>query len=82
MGRSPVELIRERGLIQVSDAEQMEAWVELAIQQLPKAASDFQSGNDRALGPLVGAVRKASGGVANPDLASRLLRERLGRGGE
>ena len=82
LGRSPVELIRERGLIQVSDAEQMEAWVELAIQQLPKAASDFQSGNDRALGPLVGAVRKASGGVANPDLASRLLRERLGRGGE
>ncbi len=82
LGRSPVELIRERGLIQVSDAEQMDAWVGLAIQQLPKAASDFQSGNDRALGPLVGAVRKASGGVANPDLASRLLRERLGRGGE
>ena len=81
-GRSPVELIKERGLIQVSDAEQMQAWVDLAIQQLPKAASDFQSGNDRALGPLVGAVRKASGGVANPDLASRLLRERLGRVGE
>jgi aspartyl-tRNA(Asn)/glutamyl-tRNA(Gln) amidotransferase subunit B len=81
VGRLPVDLIRERGLVQVSDTEQMEAWVDLAIQQLPKAAADYQSGNDRALGPLVGAVRKASGGAANPDLASRLLRERLGRGG-
>ena len=80
VGRLPVDLIRERGLVQVSDTEQMEAWVDLAIQQLPKAAADYQSGNDRALGPLVGAVRKASGGAANPDLASRLLRERLGRG--
>ncbi|MDA8395727.1 MAG: Asp-tRNA(Asn)/Glu-tRNA(Gln) amidotransferase subunit GatB [Candidatus Dormibacteraeota bacterium] len=79
--RSPVNLIKERGLTQVSDAAQMEEWVGAAIRQLPKAASDFQAGNDRALGPLVGAVRKASGGVANPDLASRLLRERLGRGG-
>ena len=79
-GRAPAELVRERGLVQVSDAAQMAAWVDDALSALPKAAADFKAGNDRALGPLVGAVRKASGGVANPDLASRLLRERLGRG--
>ncbi len=81
-GASPAALVAERGLAQVSDAAQMDAWVDDALRQLPKAAADFQAGAERALGPLVGAIRKASGNRANPDLAARLLRERLARPGE
>ena len=43
------------------------------------AASDYQSGNLRALDRLVGAVMAMSKGKANPKLVSQLLRERLSR---
>lgn len=80
-GASPADLVAERGLGQVSDGGILSEWAEAAIRQLPRAAADFQSGNERALGPLVGSVLKASGGKANPKLADEILRRLLPRPG-
>ncbi|MFN2465147.1 MAG: Asp-tRNA(Asn)/Glu-tRNA(Gln) amidotransferase subunit GatB [Candidatus Dormibacteria bacterium] len=70
-------LIEARGMRQVSDSSQLHVWVEAAIAAQPQAAEDFRSGNDRAVGRLVGAVMQASGGKANGPMVSEMLRQKL-----
>jgi len=70
-------LIESRGLRQVTDSSQLEAWVDAAIAAQPQAAEDFRGGNDRAVGRLVGAVMQASGGTAAGPAVSDLLRQKL-----
>ncbi|MFN2581167.1 MAG: Asp-tRNA(Asn)/Glu-tRNA(Gln) amidotransferase subunit GatB, partial [Candidatus Dormibacteria bacterium] len=77
-GGDPEAIVRQRGLAQVSDEGEIAAAVERAIEENPEAAADFRGGVEKALGRLVGAVMKATGGKAKPDVVNRLLRERLG----
>jgi aspartyl-tRNA(Asn)/glutamyl-tRNA(Gln) amidotransferase subunit B len=62
---------------QVSDAGELETWVDAAIAAQPQAASDVRAGNERAIGRLVGEVMKLSGGKANGPAVSALLKEKL-----
>jgi aspartyl-tRNA(Asn)/glutamyl-tRNA(Gln) amidotransferase subunit B len=72
------EVIAARGMEQVSDSSQLEAWVDEALATEPQAAADFQAGNERAIGRLVGAVMRVSDGKANGPAVSELLRKKLG----
>jgi aspartyl-tRNA(Asn)/glutamyl-tRNA(Gln) amidotransferase subunit B len=76
-GRAPGELVRERGLAQVSDEARLAEVVERVIAENPRAAADFRSGKQQALGALLAGVREATGGSANMRLASDILRRRL-----
>ena len=52
----------------------MEAWIDEAIAAQPQAADDVRNGKDAAIGRLVGAVMKASGGQADAkDVRDRLF---------
>jgi len=73
----PEELAREHNLIQVSDEGALDAWCDQAIEAEPKAAEDVRGGNMKAIGRLVGAVMKLSGGQANPKAVQSKLREKL-----
>jgi aspartyl-tRNA(Asn)/glutamyl-tRNA(Gln) amidotransferase subunit B len=63
------EIAESKNLLQVSD--------EGAIAASQKAVEDIKSGNDKAIGFLVGQIMKKSQGKANPALAQKLIRERL-----
>ncbi|MHB8332717.1 MAG: Asp-tRNA(Asn)/Glu-tRNA(Gln) amidotransferase subunit GatB [Candidatus Dormibacteria bacterium] len=78
-GVSPADLIRERGLIQVSDSGEIAALVDQVLAENAQAAADYQAGKDQALGALVGEVMARSGRKANPKVVNKLLRERLPR---
>jgi aspartyl-tRNA(Asn)/glutamyl-tRNA(Gln) amidotransferase subunit B len=80
-GRGPEEIVRERGLVQVQDTDQIRTWVRSVIEENPGPAADFRAGREKAIGRLVGAVMKASRGKANPQLVNEVLREELTRGG-
>jgi aspartyl-tRNA(Asn)/glutamyl-tRNA(Gln) amidotransferase subunit B len=69
--------IEARGLAQVSDTAQLEAWVDEALAAEPQAAADFRAGNERAVGRLVGAVMRVSGGKANGPAVNAILRRKL-----
>ena len=69
--------IEARGMAQVSDRAQLEAWVDEALAVEPQAAADFRTGNERAVGRLVGAVMRVSGGKANGPAVNAILREKL-----
>ncbi len=68
------------GVLQVRDDSALDGWVDAAIASNEQAASDVKAGKMAAIGRLVGAVMKQSGGRANAkDAQSRLL-QRLGGG--
>ncbi|MFA5160226.1 MAG: Asp-tRNA(Asn)/Glu-tRNA(Gln) amidotransferase subunit GatB [Candidatus Omnitrophota bacterium] len=71
-------IVKEKGLTQVSDTGLIEKAVEKAIAANPAAVVEFKAGKQKALGALVGAVMKETGGKANPQLANEILRRKLG----
>jgi len=67
------------GLMQVRDEGRLAAWCDQAIAAQPQAAVDFRAGKQAAMGRLVGAAMKASGGQADAKAARAMLTERLGK---
>jgi aspartyl-tRNA(Asn)/glutamyl-tRNA(Gln) amidotransferase subunit B len=76
-GGPAAETVAKLGLAQVSDEPQLSAWVKQALAANPKAAADLKSGNERAMGAIVGAVMKLSQGKANPVIVNRLIKESI-----
>ncbi len=76
-GESAKQLVDERGLGQVSDTDAIRAACEAAIVAQPAAAQDFKSGNDKAIGRLIGETMKALGGRGDPALVRKVLIELL-----
>ena len=77
-GADPETVVTERGLEQISDSGELEKIVEKAIADNPKPAEQVRSGNEKAIGALVGAVMKETKGRADGGEVTRLLREQLG----
>jgi len=75
-GGDPAEIVKSRGLQQVTDLAQIEAVVDKVIASNPAQVEKVQS-NIRVLGWFVGQVMKATRGKANPKAVNRLLRSRL-----
>ena len=80
-GAAPEDIVRERGLRQVSDTSALESWVDEAIAENPGPVEQYRGGKEGILGFLVGRVMMKSGGSANPKLVNELLRARLSDGG-
>jgi len=76
-GKDPEVIVKEKGLVQISDEGQIAAIIDEVIANNPKSAEDFKAGKEKAIGFLVGQVMKATKGKANPGLVNKLLREKL-----
>jgi aspartyl-tRNA(Asn)/glutamyl-tRNA(Gln) amidotransferase subunit B len=76
-GCGAAEVVAQLGLAQVSDEAQLAAWVKAALAANAQAAADLKSGQERAVGALVGAVMKLSKGKANPVIVNRLIQESI-----
>ena len=72
-GKSPATIVEEKGLSQVSDSGELEAFCREAIEANPGPADDFRNGKEAALNFLKGQVMKASRGKANPQMVGELL---------
>ncbi len=77
-GGDPAKLVESEGLAQISDSSELEAMVDAAIEAEPEAAEQVRSGNQKAIGRLVGAVMKESKGRADGGAVTKLIHERLG----
>lgn len=75
-GADAAAIIAEKGLRQISDEDELIKVIDQVIAENPEPVADFRSGKERALGFLVGQVMRLTRGQANPQLASKLLRER------
>jgi aspartyl-tRNA(Asn)/glutamyl-tRNA(Gln) amidotransferase subunit B len=79
-GKAPGDIVKEKGLLQVSDAGALEGFIEEAIAKNPKSVADFKAGNDAAINFLKGQVMKLSKGKANPQLVGEILLHKLKNG--
>ena len=75
--KEPVLLVKELGLEQVSDNEELERIVEEALIGEKDNIEKFQSGSDRVLGYFVGKCLKATKGKGNPKVINDLLIKKL-----
>ncbi len=76
-GKTADAIVKEKGLTQVSDTGLIEKAVEKAIASNPTAVAEFKAGKQKALGALVGAVMKETGGKANPKVVNEILARKL-----
>ena len=71
------ELAERHGLLQVRDDAALERWCDEAIAAQPQAAADVRAGKGAAIGRIVGAVMKASGGKADAKAVNEMLMRKL-----
>ena len=78
-GGDAAQIVKEKGLVQVSDSGQLLTWVNEALDNNPKSIEDYKNGRDRAIGFLVGQIMKASKGQANPQMINKMLLEEIAK---
>ncbi|WP_022978326.1 Asp-tRNA(Asn)/Glu-tRNA(Gln) amidotransferase subunit GatB [Nevskia ramosa] len=71
------EIIKAKGLVQVTDESAIIAAIDDVIAKNPQQLADYRGGKDKLYGFFVGQAMKATQGKANPDALNRLLKERL-----
>jgi aspartyl-tRNA(Asn)/glutamyl-tRNA(Gln) amidotransferase subunit B len=76
-GGDPAEIVERDGLAQISDSGELESIVAAAVEANPEAAEQIRSGNQKAIGAIVGAVMKETKGRADGGEVNRLIKEKL-----
>lgn len=76
-GKKPAEIVKEKGLEQVSDTSALQTIVDGVVANNQKSITDYKNGKTNALGFLVGQCMKASKGKGNPALMKEMLSKYL-----
>jgi aspartyl-tRNA(Asn)/glutamyl-tRNA(Gln) amidotransferase subunit B len=77
-GREASEIVKEKGLQQVSDEGEIGTVIDGILKAHVKQVEEYRQGKEKVFGFFVGAVMKATKGKANPKLVNELLRKKLG----
>ncbi len=75
---NPQEVVREKGLAQISDTTALEAVVKEVLAANEKSVADYKNGKSNALGYLVGQCMRASKGQGNPTIMRDILLSLIG----
>jgi aspartyl-tRNA(Asn)/glutamyl-tRNA(Gln) amidotransferase subunit B len=73
---SPRDIARRHGLVRISEHEVLDKLIESVFREFPDAVRDAQT-DAKAVHYLVGQLMKKTEGRADPQLANKLIRERL-----
>ena len=76
-GADPDLVVKEKNLLQVSDAGELLTIVQRIIADNPGQVEQFRAGKSKVLGFFVGQLMKETKGKANPQLANELFSKEL-----
>lgn len=76
-GKQPIDIIKEKGLEQVSDTSEIEAEIDKILAKNEENVKLYRSGKTNVFGFFVGEVMKAMKGKANPKIINEILRKKL-----
>ena len=76
-GTAPSEIVKEKGLVQITDASAIEKIVDDVIAANPRQLEQYRAGKTALIGFFVGQVIKMSGGKANPQTVNDILKKKL-----
>lgn len=76
-GKTPEEIVKEKGLTQITDTGAIESIIDEIMTANPASVADYRGGKEKLFGFFVGQVMKASKGQASPEVVNELLRKKL-----
>jgi len=76
-GKTPEQIVREKGLTQVSDEGALDKIIDDVMAKNPQQLAQYRGGKEAVFGFFVGQVMKESGGKANPGKVNELLKRKL-----
>ena len=74
---SPDEIVAKKGLIQVTDINEIEIIIDQILNENMDKVVDYNSGKTKLIGFFVGEAMKLSNGKANPKMLNEVLTKRL-----
>jgi len=77
-GKRASDIVSEKELGQISDADKLEETTKQVIANNAKAVTDYRAGKQQAIAFLTGQVMRATRGRANPSLVREILIRELG----
>jgi aspartyl-tRNA(Asn)/glutamyl-tRNA(Gln) amidotransferase subunit B len=77
-GGDPQRIVEQQGLAAMDDSGELDSIVQQAIDADPAAVEQIKSGNNKAIGALMGAVMRETKGRADGQEVQRLIREKIG----
>jgi aspartyl-tRNA(Asn)/glutamyl-tRNA(Gln) amidotransferase subunit B len=75
--KSPGQIIKDKGLEQVSDEGELEAVVEKVLNANPDEVEKYKAGNKKLISFFMGQVMKETKGKANPKLVNPMIAKKL-----
>lgn len=72
-GKLPDDVVKEKGLAQVSDTVVLEELANAVIDANPKTIADYKNGKTNVIGFLVGQCMRQSKGQGNPAILSEMI---------
>ena len=77
-GKDPESIVKEKGLVQMSDEGDLVQAVRDILAQNPEQVAQFREGKTKVMGFFVGQLMKQTQGRANPQMANELFMKELG----
>ena len=78
----PAEIVKEKGMLVMSDEAMLEEIARALIKTNPKQAAAYRAGKTALLGFFIGQIMKQTGGSASPAVVNALLKRILDEGRE
>lgn len=76
-GQDPLDVVKEKGLEQIGNTEEIEKIIKEIIDQNPKQVTAYKSGQDKLFGFFVGQAMQKTKGKGNPQIINDLLKKHL-----
>ncbi len=77
MGKSASQIIKEKGLMQITDQKDLTQVIENVLKENEENVKRYHAGKEKLFGFFVGEVMKKTKGKANPRLVNQILKEKL-----
>lgn len=75
--KSPSAIVKEKGLKQITDEEEIKKIVQSVLDQNLKQKEDYKQGKHKLFGFFVGQIMKVSKGQVCPELLNKILKKEL-----
>ncbi|MEN3190677.1 MAG: Asp-tRNA(Asn)/Glu-tRNA(Gln) amidotransferase subunit GatB, partial [Atribacterota bacterium] len=76
-GKGARQIIKESGVTQITDENELIKIVDKIIKENPKSVEDFNQGKEKAINYLVGQVMRSTKGRAKPDFVFEAIKQRM-----
>lgn len=78
-GKDPEVIVKEKGLVQMSDEGQLVSLVQEILAANPEQVQQFRDGKTKVMGFFVGQLMQKTKGQANPQMANQLFTQELNK---